>query len=106
MDLRNWVKNLISLRKRCIPLRSGEYLRLSLDETRGLYAFSRVHGEQKVIIAINASDHSREFQVPVNKLGTKDGNIAQDLLDYSKYPVVNGNVKVSLRPWSGILLGL
>ncbi len=105
-ELRNWVKMLISLRKRHAPLRRGDYQRLYLDNGNGHYAFARILGEEKILVALNAGGHALEFDVPVAKLGWQDGESARNLIDFSKYQVEAGKVHLNLPPCSGLYIAL
>ena len=62
-----WVKTLIALRKRTPSLRRGEYLQLLAED--GHYAFARILGEDKVLVALNATSRARQLEIPCAAMG-------------------------------------
>ena len=102
-ELLQWVKTLISLRKRTPSLRRGDYIRLQSEER--LYAFARILGDQNVLIVLNASDHARRIDIPCASLNWHDGRIVQNLIDGQKFSISNGKLSISLPAWSGIWIG-
>ncbi|MBS1250076.1 MAG: Neopullulanase [Chloroflexi bacterium] len=105
MELRSWVKTLISLRKRKSCLRRGDYHRVLLDKKRQLYAFARTLGDEVILIAINASPSRRHLHLPVNSLGWQDGRIVNDLLGQEEYIVSGDELIITLQPWQGTWIG-
>jgi cyclomaltodextrinase len=101
--LRQWVRLLISLRKRSPALRRGEYVRLLAEE--GIYAFARILGEQNLLIVLNASGQERQFEVPCTTLGWSEGRVLQSLIDGQKFNVANGKISIKLSAWSGAWIG-
>jgi cyclomaltodextrinase / maltogenic alpha-amylase / neopullulanase len=101
--LHQWVRLLISLRKRTPCLRRGEYVRLLSED--GVFAFGRILGEQNVLVALNASGQERKVQVPCAALGWKDGRVLQSLIDGHKFDVIGKNLSIHLSPWSGVWVG-
>jgi len=102
-ELRAWVKTLIALRKRTPSLRRGDYLRLLAED--GHYAFARVLGEDKVLVALNATSRARKIEVPCAILGWGEGHLVQGLINGEKYTVSGGKLSLNLSPWSGVWLG-
>ena len=99
-----YTQQLISLRKRLPALRRGSYQRLLTDDARGCLAFARVLGDEKVVVAVNASATRRSLRIPVAKLGLPDGHILQNLISSGDYYVSGTDLAVSLDPWSGMWL--
>jgi len=105
-DLRLWVKSLIAARKRLPTLRRGDYQRLlAVDDDRGIFAFARIMGEEKIIIAINVSHAEREFQIPVDVLGLPDGRNLCGIFDNKQYKVSERTLSLTLPPLSGTWIG-
>ena len=102
-DLRQWVRTLISLRKRTPSLRRGEYVKLLAND--GLYAFARTLGEEKVVVALNASARAHQVKLPCAALKWNDGHIVQSLIDGQKFTVTDGKLSFTLPPWSGVWAG-
>ena len=102
-DLRAWVRMLIDLRKRTPSLRRGEYLPLLAED--GQYAFARTLGEDKVVVAMNATGRSHRIDIGAAALNWADGRIVQNLLSHEKYTVSAGLINITLPAWSGIWIG-
>ena len=102
-ELRLWVKTLIGLRKRTPCLRRGEYLRLLAED--GHYAFARTLGEDKVLVAMNASSRTNRIEVSCTAMGWSDGRVVQNLISHEKLTVNAGKLSFNLSPWNGVLIG-
>ncbi len=62
----NAYQRLIAIRHRLnAPLATGMYRPLVMDDSRGLFAFSREIGDETVIVAINRSDRAQKMVIPV-----------------------------------------
>ena len=102
-ELRTWVKTLIALRKRTSSLRRGDYLHLLAED--GHYAFARTLGEDKVLVALNASSRARQIEIPCIALGWSGGRVVQNLISHEKFIVNAGKLSLNLSPWSGVWIG-
>jgi glycosidase len=102
-DLRTWVKTLISVRKRTPCLRRGDFSCLNAEN--GSYAFSRTTGEEKVIIALNASSKARRLEIQCSSLGLNEGRSLQDFMTGEKHVVSGGKISLNLPGWSGAWIG-
>ncbi len=103
-ELRSWVKKLITLRKRLVVLRRGEYRNLLVDQKRNCYAFARTLGDETLVVVINAGSVQRHIRLSVGGLGWADGRILHNLLGREEYLVSGDRVLVTLPPWSGVWL--
>jgi len=103
-DLRPWIQSLISARKERASLRRGEFTRIMIDESCGLYAFARTLGPEKTLVVLNASDRTVDVQIPARTLW-KNGQGLRNLVSATPFTVHKGQLNLSLRPWSGIYLG-
>jgi glycosidase len=103
-DLRPWVQSLISVRKGRASLRRGEFARVTVDEAKGLYAFARTLGAEKTLVVLNVSDRQVNARIPVQTLW-KDDQTLRNLVNGTPFVVSNGQINISLTPWSGIYLG-
>jgi glycosidase len=103
-DIREWVKRLISIRKRYTALRRGDFTHLLSDDRRRSYAFSRTLGDEKILTVINASSARRNLRVPVDRLKFAEGQVLRDLLGNGEYLVSGGNLLMNLPPKSGVWL--
>jgi glycosidase len=103
LGLRQWVRLLISLRKRTPALRRGEYIRLLAED--GFYSFARTLGEQNILVALNATGQERRADIPCASLGWNEGRALQGLLDGQKFIVSGRKLSLNLPPWSGVWVG-
>ena len=102
-DLRQWVRQLISLRKKNPALRRGEYVRLLAED--GIYAFGRTLGDQNILVALNASEKEHRTVVSCASLGWENGRVLRSLTDGQKLKVISGKLTLDLPPWSGVWMG-
>ncbi len=100
-DLRPWVQQLISLRKKLPSLRRGKYTRVLAEEN--VYAFARTLGSEKVLVAANFSDTSQIARIPVEGLWNNSQEV-RNLLNHENIGVRDGHVEVTLPAWGGIWL--
>jgi cyclomaltodextrinase len=110
IELREWVKTLIALRKRLPALRRGGYERLCMDVEDACVAFARTHDEGTVVVAMNASPDTRTFCVAVQPIGLEDGCVLKNLIpnyaNNEEYVVAGGCFDITLQPWSGTYLSV
>lgn len=105
LELRGWVQNLISNRKSSPAMRRGNYARVFADDRRRCFAFSRLLGDEKVLVVMNASPTLRHLRLPVANLGWRDGQILHNRLGREEYLVSGDHLLVTLFPWSGVWIG-
>jgi glycosidase len=101
-ELLTYVKTLTALRKSQPALRGGTFHRLYADSS--VYAFGRRLGNERVIVAMNASDATQNVTIPVSAIGLADGPVAT-LFGEGKARVSEGQVHgLKLAPRSGVVL--
>lgn len=100
-DLRDFVKELIDIRKRTPVLRRGTYQTLHADDQRGIFAFGRKLGEVGFLGVLNASSSRTHMQIRVDDLGWSEGRIVRDLLSGEEYDVAGDKINLNLPLWSG-----
>jgi neopullulanase len=104
-DLRAYIRELIALRKRLPALRHGSTHILFAQPRVNVYAHGRGEGEGAVIMAMNASNLPRTFDLPLQGLGIPAGNVLVDLFQGRQYPAGNGRLEaVWLPARSGTIL--
>lgn len=97
-DLFQHYRKLIHIRNATPALRLGDFQTLLTDDKRGLYAFARSYGNQRVIIVVNNGDAAQSVVLP-RLAGTR----FVDLMNGSRVTVTpNGGVVVPAR-WARIL---
>ena len=101
LDLQEWVKKLVALRKAQPVLRRGEFKRLCADSRNGCCAFIRSYQEQHVLVIANASADALSVQIPMHALGWKEGSIRRSMLYNHEYSVKQDKITLTLQPWSG-----
>ncbi len=104
MDLRFFIQRLIHLRNSLAVLRRGNFTRVMGDESRGCVAFARTLGQDKVLVALNASGVRRIVRLPVGELGLADGLILHNLIGEGEFIVSGVDLPLTLPAWSGLLL--
>ncbi len=103
--LRNFIKNLVSMRKKHIALRRGDYTRVQLDSSPACYAFARTTQDDRVLIIMNAGVAEVNLKINIEKTGWEDGQVIKDLLTpHNKFTITNRSVELNLPAWGGIWL--
>ena len=99
-DLLNYVKDMIALRKEHTALRGGDFKRLwSAD---GVYAFSRAHGGETLIVAFNVSESPQRAEV------TREASVADPKPIFgsaSDISVRDSRLRFTVPARSGVVLG-
>ncbi len=101
-DLRNFIKQLIQLRKKNTVLRQGSFQEVLIDGNGGGYGFARKLEEDSLLVVLNASDTSRTYKLEVGDLGWLDGRIVRDLLSNQEYIISGSELNLTLEPWNGL----
>jgi cyclomaltodextrinase / maltogenic alpha-amylase / neopullulanase len=101
-ELRASVQSMIALRKNWAALRRGSYKRVFVDDRRHCYAFARILGSEKVLVAMNASPTQRYLRMPVAGLGWEDGRILRNLLGREEFLVSGDTLAITLPPWGSV----
>ncbi len=101
LELREFIKALIDIRKRNPVLRRGTYQVLDVDPRRSTYTFGRKLGKAGFLAAFNASSSRRHLKVNVADVGWEDGRIVEEALSDKEYVVSGETLNLTLDPWSG-----
>jgi len=104
LDLRQYLKRLIALRKSHPALRRGKFQRLAASES--VYVFGRKLESDALIVTINSSNSTQTLDIPVQALQWSDGPLSVLMGEFNDSPlVINGQVKdLKLAPRSGAIL--
>ena len=104
LDLQQYVKRLISLRKAHPALRRGAFQRLAA--AGGAYAYGRSLEKDSLVIALNASIETQTLTIPVQPLNWSDGPVSILAGEAAEPPsVLNGEIKeLRLAPRSGLIV--
>ncbi len=97
-DLRNWVKLLISTRKKYPELRGSSFSPLLVDDENKCLAFCRSLAGERIVVVINASTILQTLKIPVdmNNHPVEMSNI----LGSERYSLSDGIITISMPPWS------
>lgn len=105
-ELHNYVKKLISLRKKHDTLRRGDFLPLISSLDPACYAFARTASEGTVLVVINPSAKELSTKINIKKLGWDDGKIVTDLKHpEGHFQVENQSLEIRLPAFGGTWLG-
>jgi neopullulanase len=97
VELLNYVKACIALRKAHPELRQAGYKRLFAEH--GVYAFARFGADRELIVALNASDEPRQATVPREAKGKPKVVFGQA----TEIAAADGKLKFTLPPRGGIV---
>lgn len=96
IDLYHHIVKLGRIYRAYPALRTGTYERIQITNQQLL--FKKCLGDQVVYIALNLADYPYDFN-----FGTHLGGLV-DVLSASQIPVENGNVHISLQPFSSMII--
>ncbi|MBN1485263.1 MAG: glycoside hydrolase family 13 protein [Chloroflexia bacterium] len=104
-SLRGFIRRLIQIRQELPALRRGNVHLLFAHPRQNLYAHGRGEGAEAVIMAMNASEFPRIFDIPLLDMQVPRGTVLQDRCRERSYNVRNGRLEgVWLPPRSGAIL--
>jgi cyclomaltodextrinase len=101
-ELREWVRTLISTRRRSAALRRGAFLPVQADDQSGLLVFGRQAAGSAALAAVNLSGKALQASITLAPLTLPDGLALQGLGGES-LPVTDGLARLELGPWQGAL---
>jgi len=105
-NLRNFIKNLVKLRKDHYALRRGDFLAMEQPEQPNCYAFARTSIEEKVLIIMNAGSGELRTGINIDKLDWEDGRVVRDfIMPEKQYKVANRSIEIDLSALGGVWLG-
>ncbi len=98
-----WLAKIAGVRKEYAALRRGEqWMRWSETDATGLFAFSRIHDGQEVVVAINFSAQTTVRTMFVDAGISPKGTVFRDALDDSYRTEVNKLGRMNMLPGSQI----
>jgi len=103
VEIRDWVKSLVTARKSTAALREGNFQQLVASATLSYCVFARTLGNQVVIAALNVEDEPVTAIIPTSSLKIAEGQVFHSLTDRKEEPVRNGQIQVVLNPYEGML---
>ncbi len=103
-DLHDWMRELIKIRKNRPSLRRGDFQRIDIPDSQGLYASLRALGSEKTLMLMNASPHKQQINLSIETIWQNNETI-RDLLINKAYEINNGKLEINISAWSAIWLG-
>lgn len=97
-DLTAYYQKLIAIRRAHVDIFAGGVKTVLKDSAKGLYAFSRYHGDEEMLIVLNNSPREQILLIPENYEGYQDLLTGVTVLKNS-----NGS-GLSLRAYQGLVL--
>lgn len=98
-NLFDYYHHLISLRKKEIALRRGDFNPFIEDDKQDVIGYSRTYKNQSVLVLIN--NNNKESRIPLDKIGR---GLWQDLMSGQKVPADKGAESIILPAKSGLVL--
>ncbi len=98
VQLRNFYKKLINIRKQNSALRTGDFKTL-LTEGK-IYAYQRENENQKIVVILNNKPTKKTISLKTDFSKTK----VKDLLSGIEYSLKNGVITITLPSYSGAIL--
>ncbi|MFW5981801.1 MAG: glycoside hydrolase family 13 protein [Halanaerobiaceae bacterium] len=102
LELLNYYKKLISLRKRFISLRQGDYQAIIIDELKNSYGFLREYKEEKTAVIINNSAHTQKYTLSAELFDFK--NTIIDHLSNRSFSLIDNQYTLDLSQSSAVIL--
>ncbi|UCE20477.1 MAG: glycoside hydrolase family 13 protein [Gemmatimonadota bacterium] len=100
-ELYDHYRKLIHIRARHEALQSGDYTTLFIDDTKGIYTFSRETGGERVIVMLNNSTAAHNVTVPLNF----KAELSDVLNENDHFKTHNGTLSLPVKgQWGRILV--
>jgi glycosidase len=103
-DLRNYIQQLISLRRKTASLRRGDVNFIACP-TNGIVAMARTLQGSSTLMVFNATEKSIDFRLPVGEIGWTESEPIIDLLSKELYIISEGQISLQLSSYQGFILG-
>lgn len=97
VELLNYYKKIIQIRKDNIALRRGSFKTLLTDGM--IYAYEREFKDNHLTMLINNQDKAQTIELPVNS----NMRSVNDLITGMQYQVNNGKITVEMQPYTGYI---
>lgn len=99
-----YYKSLIAIRKAHEALSVGSYTNVLADDARGLFAFLRVAGADRILVVINNGTKEEHVSLPMDRLGATQ--VRRELIEKNGFNADQGSLEFLLRPKSGNVFDL
>jgi len=102
--LLNLCKKLSGIRKTQYALTDGDFTTLHVDSKTNTYAYLRHGGNGRILAAINNSSETQDIAIQNERIGFSPEVILTDLLTEDRHKVSDGEIRLSLKPYSGVII--
>jgi neopullulanase len=99
--LRNYLQELIAIRKAHSTLSRGSYQKLFAKDN--VIAFSRIRGKEKYIVLMNTASTLRRIEIPVETLAIPEGQL-ETIFGKADATLRAGKISLALPKRSGVIL--
>lgn len=103
IELRQWIKALIRIRKDQSSLRRGSYEPIYAGEGN-IFAFQRVDGVNSIIAVGNAADQKTIVTLDLSQTSVKDKKYLRNLLGTELLEIADRKVSFEINRWCGMIL--
>src|SRR6266446_5207917 len=103
-EIFSYVQSLLRLRREHAALRTGQLWHLASDEF--LYVFVRETEEERVVVAFNNADHSRELRIPLADTPVQRAAAIELLLGEARAELAKGEIHVAMPAQSLTIFSL
>ena len=88
LHLKRLYKCLIRARKQSSSLTAGSFIPVCADNEKKIYCFARRSEDELALVVLNTGPRDRDFIIPIDGLGVKDGQLFQEVLSGETYRAV------------------
>lgn len=104
-ELFNWYKELGKIRNSYLPLRTGEFKELTVDNNTDVFAFARfLNNRMFCLVAINRSEQTQKFRIPFSQFDIGENKHLENVITGTRINVRNNEAAIVLPPVSGAVL--
>ncbi|MBC7341329.1 MAG: glycoside hydrolase family 13 protein [Clostridia bacterium] len=104
LGLRSYYRHLIRIRRQVSALRRGQYLTLTADNRRWIYAYARLTPYSQAIVALNLEPYHQSIALPLWKASFPRSDTIVDLLQGEAIKAPSECVTIPLPPLGGAIL--
>jgi glycosidase len=100
LEMLEWIKLLIELRKKNLPLRRGDFLPYQDETGTEVYAFTRTYKNESILVIINPGSEQQKIMISCENLGWEKENLVRDLLSQKSYQVTDNKIVIDLPAYN------
>jgi len=97
-------RKLVSIRRKSLALRRGDFLTTHADSKANTYAYIRRLEDERVLVVLNNSPSEQGLAISGEAIGLTDGEMMWNELDDAPYRIDDGKLKFLLKAYSGLIL--